>query len=151
MSAMAGSNPGHENERAGADLDQAARSAAAAFERLPELVNANDSLVRRGRFLTTDCLISIGAVPFHVSIVEGRIGDFHRGPRLMKSWIFAVRASAPAWTRFWQPVPDPGWHDLFALTKRGEASLEGDLRPLMANLQYMKDVLAAPRLLSPAG
>ena len=42
-------------------------------------------------------------------------------------------------------MPDPGWHDLFALTKRGAASMEGDLRPLLQNLQYFKDLLALPR------
>ena len=31
------------------------------------------------------------------------------------------------------------------LTKRGEAVLEGDIHPFMANLQYFKDVLALPR------
>ena len=46
---------------------------------------------------------------------------------------------------FWQPVPDAGWHDIFALMKRKEARVEGDLRPFMANLQYIKDLLAAPR------
>ena len=49
------------------------------------------------------------------------------------------------WTEYWQPMPKPGWHDLFALTKRGEAVLEGDLHPFMAHLQYFKDVLALPR------
>jgi len=41
----------------------------------------------------------------------------------------------------------PGWHDLFALTKRGAASMEGDLRPFLQYLQYFKDLLALPRLL----
>ena len=44
-------------------------------------------------------------------------------------------------------IPEPGWHDLFALTKRGAASIEGDLRPLLQNLQYFKDLLALPRRL----
>ena len=44
-------------------------------------------------------------------------------------------------------MPAPGWHDLFALTKRGAASMEGDLRPLLQNLQYFKDLLALPRRL----
>ena len=49
------------------------------------------------------------------------------------------------------PEPRPGWHDLFALTKRKEAVLEGDLHPFMAHLQYFKDVLALPRSLRAAG
>jgi len=42
-------------------------------------------------------------------------------------------------------VPAPGYHDLFAMKKLGVARVEGDLVPLMANLRYVKDVLAAPR------
>jgi hypothetical protein len=66
-------------------------------------------------------------------------------PVLMRSWRFAYRATPQAWTAFWQPMPKAGWHDLLALTKRGEATLEGDIQPFMANLQYFKDVLALPR------
>ena len=39
----------------------------------------------------------------------------------------------------------PGFYDLLALTKRGEAVLEGDLHPFMTHLQYFKDLLALPR------
>ncbi len=63
----------------------------------------------------------------------------------MRSWRFAYRASPAAWAEHWQSAPRPGFHDLLALTKRGEADLEGDLHPFIANLQYFKDVLALPR------
>jgi hypothetical protein len=123
----------------------------AAFERLPELVNGDDVLVRRGRFLTTTCLVAIGATPFYVTVEKGRIAALERGTRIMRPWSFAVRASEDAWTRLWAPIPEPGWHDLWALAKRREAVIEGDLHPVMANLQYLKDVLTAPRRLHDAG
>ena len=63
----------------------------------------------------------------------------------MRSWRFSYRASAAAWAEYWQPAPRPGFHDLLALTKRGEAMLEGDLHPFMTHLQYFKEVLALPR------
>jgi hypothetical protein len=69
----------------------------------------------------------------------------------MRPWRFAVRADAEAWEEFWRPVPRPGFHDLFAMTKAGRATVEGDLQPLMANLRYLKEVLAAPRRLSRGG
>jgi hypothetical protein len=83
--------------------------------------------------------------PFHASIRAGRIVDLTPAPVLMRSWRFAYRATSAAWTEYWQPMPKPGWHDLLALTKRGEAVLEGDLHPFMSHLQYLKDVLALPR------
>jgi len=127
--------------------DPAEDDAAAAFARLPDLVAGDAWLAHRGRHLTTECLVEIGAVPFYAGIVAGRLVAIERGPRLMHAWRFAVRAPAAAWLAFWQPLPAPGAHDLLALVKRGSMRLEGDLAPLMANLQYFKDLLAAPRRL----
>lgn len=117
----------------------------AMLERLAELVNADASLVRRGRYLSTTFMIQTGDTSWLVRVHEGRVQDVARGPFLMRSWSFAVRASEDAWRRFWEPVPAPGYHDLFAMTKDGHAIVEGDLQPLMANLRYVKDVLAKPR------
>ncbi len=119
--------------------------AAAVFQRLPALVNADIPLVRRGRHLTTAFLIGAGAVPVLAAVREGAIADVTVSPPPMRSWRFAVRAGADAWRRFWQAVPEPGYHDLLAMTRFGAARIEGDLRPLMANLRYVKDVLEAPR------
>ncbi len=125
--------------------DDGEAALAARFARLPFLLDACPALIRRGRFLTVAILVGIGAVPFHVDIDAGRIAGLQRGPLLMRSWRFAVRATAPGWSAFWQPMPAPGANDLLALAKRGEAWLEGDLQPLLANLQYVKDLLALPR------
>ena len=118
---------------------------AAVLEQLAELVNADAGLVRRGRYLSTTFLVETGTTAWLVSVHEGRVTRVERGPFLMRAWSFAVRASEEAWQRFWAPVPAAGWHDLFAMTKGGQATVEGDLRPLMANLRYVKDVLAKPR------
>jgi hypothetical protein len=115
------------------------------FAALPSLLAADDDLLRRGRWLTVDCRIEIGREPFFLSVRDGALVGFDRGPRLMRSTVFTVRASDEAWTNHWKPVPDAGWHDLFSLTKRGVASVDGDLRPLLQNLQYFKDLLALPR------
>jgi hypothetical protein len=119
----------------------------AMIERLPDLVNADTALVRRGRLLTVDILLEIGLTPYYVSIESGRIARLERGPVIMRSWSFAVRGSEHAWRQFWLPLPPPHFHDLFALAKRGEFRIEGDLYPLMANLLYLKGVLALPRRL----
>ena len=42
----------------------------------------------------------------------------------MRSTAFTFRATDEAWLQHWKTVPEPGWHDLFALTKRGAASRE---------------------------
>jgi len=119
--------------------------------RLPDLVNADDALIRRGARLTTAFLLAVDDVEFLIHVAAGRLETVERGPFLLRSWSFALRASADAWARFWQPVPAPGYHDLFAMKKLGVARVEGDLWPLMAHLRYVKDVLAAPRRGRPAG
>lgn len=117
----------------------------AVLEGLAELVNGREAVVRRGRYLTTTFLVETGETAWLVSVLEGRIARVERGPFLMRQWSFALRASAEAWRRFWEPTPAPGYHDLFAMAKAGHARIEGDLQPLMANLRYIKDVLEAPR------
>jgi hypothetical protein len=118
------------------------------LESLPELVNGDPVLVRRGRFLSTRFLVAIGESEYLIDVRDGRIDRVERGPFVMPSWRFALRGSADAWRQFWQATPPPGYHDLFALSKRGLIAIEGDLHPLMANLLYIKVVLAAPRRLS---
>jgi hypothetical protein len=120
-------------------------TAADRFARLPQLLAADSDLLRRGHWLTVDCRVDIGDEPFFLSIRDGALSAFEHGARLMRSTAFAFRASDEAWSGYWKPVPDPGWHDLFALTKRGVASIDGDLRPFLQNLQYFKDLLALPR------
>ena len=115
------------------------------FARLPDLLPADADLIRRGRGLDVDCRIDVGSEPFFLAIRDGALASLERGARLMRSTAFSVCASDEAWTNYWKPIPAPGWHDLFALTKRGAASIDGDLRPLLQNLQYFKDLLALPR------
>jgi hypothetical protein len=107
--------------------------------------SADDAaLARRGGFLQARCLIGVGGESALLTIERGKLALQHELAPLT-SWDFAIRASAHAWSEFWRDPPPPGWHDLFALAKRGELSMEGDLQPLMANLQYVKDLLALPR------
>jgi hypothetical protein len=108
-------------------------------------VNSDRHLVWRGRNLSVDCLVQIGTVPFLLRIEEGGIRECRKGLPLLCSWVFALRGSAQGWAALWKDPPPPGWHDIFALTKRGEMALEGNLQPLMANLQYFKDLVTLPR------
>ncbi len=126
-------------------------SPAERFARLPELLAADADLRRRGHWLNADCRVDIGAEPFYLTLRRGALADLARGPRLLRSVAFSVSGTEDAWQRHWRKVPEPGWHDLFALTKRGAASMQGDLRPLLQNLQYFKDLLALPRRLPEAG
>jgi hypothetical protein len=115
------------------------------LEAIPLRVNADAHLVWRGRTLSADCLVQIGTTSCLLRIDRGSIRECRTELPLLCPWQFAVRGSVQAWASLWQDPPPPGWHDLFALSKRGEMSFEGNLQPFMAHLQYFKDVLTLPR------
>ena len=120
------------------------------IERLPELVNNDSVLIRRGRFLSDTFMIEVGSEQYLLRIHAGKIESVEKGPFVMRSWRFSIRASEETWQRFWRKIPDPGYHDIFALLRKNRIALEGDLQPLMANLLYIKLLLAAPRSLAGA-
>ena len=118
------------------------------IERIPELVNDDPAIVRWGRHMNETFMVEVGAQQYLLTVREGRVDSVSKGPFVMRPWRFAIRAKSECWEKFWQKVPAPGWHDLFALLRRGDVVFEGDQRILMAHLMYLKLVLAAPRRLA---
>ena len=115
------------------------------IETLGQRVNADEALVRRGRYLTTTFLLEVGASAFLVSIFEGRVMSVTPGPFVMPSASFALRAPETEWQKFWSFRPPPGSNDLMALIKRRVLRAEGNLQIFMANLRYFKEALAKLR------
>ena len=115
------------------------------IEALKQRVNADEALVRRGRYLTTTFLLEVGQTAWLIAIFEGRIVSVTSGPFVMPSSSFALRASEEEWAKFWTSRPPPGSSDLMALIKRRVLKAEGDLQVFMANLLYFKEALAKLR------
>ena len=115
------------------------------IETLRERVNGDEGLVRRGRYLTTTFLLEVGPTPWLIQIFEGRIVSVTRGPFVMPSSAFALRASEEDWRKFWSHRPPPGSNDLLALIKRRALKAEGNLQIFMSHLRYFKEALAKLR------
>ena len=115
------------------------------MEDLQELVNRDPAIVRWGRRMNETFMVQVGDTPYLLSIQDGKIEKIEKGPFTQRAWRFAIRAKEECWRKFWEKTPAPGWHDLFALLRRGDVAFEGDHRVLMAYLMYVKLVLAAPR------
>lgn len=111
------------------------------------MINGDDWLVHRGRFVRLEFVIQIDAGQYYVSVDRGRIVSVDSGTRLTPAYSFALRGSAATWGAFWHQMPPPPFHDVFAMSHLADLRIEGDLRPLMANLTYFKDVISAPRQL----
>lgn len=112
---------------------------------LTQLVNADEVLVKRGRFLSTTFFLEVGSTAWLVTIHEGKIITLARGPFVMPSWSFALRASEDEWMKFWSAEPQPGSHDLMAMIKRRTLKAEGNLHVFMSHLRYFKEALAKLR------
>jgi hypothetical protein len=119
------------------------------IERIPELVNGDPAIVRWGRTMNESFMIEVGETQYVLTVRAGQVASVAKGPFVMRSWRFAIRARQEAWRKFWEKVPAPGWHDLLALLRRGDVAFEGDQRMLVAYLLYLKLVLATPRKLAP--
>ncbi len=117
------------------------------LERLAEIVNGDDVLVRRGRYFSDTFMLEVGETQILIVVDKGRVESVETGPFVMRSWTFAIRASEDVWRQFWQALPPPGYNDIFALLRTGRVALDGELQPMMANLLYVKEVIAAPRKL----
>jgi len=114
-------------------------------EQMQQRVNDDARLVWRGRFVNTTFLIEVGETSHLVEVLAGQIKSIRPGPFVMPSWSFALRAVPEAWEKFCSAEPPPGFHDLFALTKRRVLRIEGDIYPFMSNLYYFKCVMATLR------
>jgi hypothetical protein len=115
------------------------------IEALKVLVNGDQALVRRGRFLSTTFLLEVGQTAWLISIFEGEVVSVTSGPFVMPSSSFALRAPEQEWQKFWSCRPPPGSNDLMALIKRRVLKAEGNLQIFMANLRYFKEALAKLR------
>ena len=112
---------------------------------LAERANADGWLVHRGRRLNLRFLLGVGEADYIVSIRDGRVES--AAPRRLPTdtGVFSIRATDDVWADFWSAEPPRDRHDIFSMVAAGLATLDGELLPLMQNLQYFKDLLAAPR------
>jgi hypothetical protein len=118
------------------------------IEGVAALVNGDPAIVRWGRHMNETFMVEVGDEQYLLTVRAGKVESVAKGPFVMRSWRFAIRAKRECWEKFWAQVPAPGWHDLFALLRRGDVAFEGDQRVLMAHLLYVKLLLAAPRRLA---
>ena len=112
---------------------------------IPDLFRTPPDQGAMNRYATFRSFVGTARSGLHLTVENGRLVEVLPGPILMKSWGFAFRATPEAWEEHWREIPKAGFHDILALTKRGAATLEGDMHSFLANLQFVKDLLALPR------
>jgi hypothetical protein len=121
------------------------------LDQIAALVNDDAFLQRKGRYVSCVLMVEAGGARYRLTIKSGNIESVESTRLIMARYDLLMRASADTWNRFWEPMPAPGYNDLFALLKKRLLTIEGDVQPFMANLFYFKGVLEMPRRLVPGG
>ena len=116
---------------------------------LPALTAAAPALARWGRGLNAEALLELGTEAWLLSIRAGVVTAVQPGPFVMRAYDVALRCEPAAWAKFMAPDPEPGWHDLMGLRRKGAFVVEGDLTLFFAHLQWFKLALALLRDAAP--
>ena len=90
------------------------------IDRIAALANRDRALARWGRRMHQTFMVEVGEQQYLVEVADGKVQAIDKGPFVMRRWSFAIRASRESWENHWRNPPPPGWHDLFALLRRGE-------------------------------
>ena len=102
-------------------------------------------LLRLGRLFSETVLLQIDEDEYYLTFEKGYLAEVKAGPSRKAPWRFALRTDAEALNRFWQPLPEPGFHDIFGLVKIGRGRIDGDILTLVKNLRFFKEFMALPR------
>ena len=113
--------------------------------RLDSHVNADQVLVNRGRWVNLTFTLGAGETDYLITIEQGKITNITKRKLQTKSGQFSIRADVPSWRKHWQKTPQRDYHDIFAMLAKGLVNIDGDLVPLMQNLQYFKDLISKNR------
>jgi len=115
------------------------------LETLKARAAGNALLARFGRDLDLALLIGDGDLDWLVEIERGAVVRVTQGPLIMPKTDLRLRAASETWARFLEPVPPPGYHDLFAMRRYRRIQIEGDIRLMSAYLFYIKQLFALLR------
>ena len=106
-------------------------------------ITLDDWLVHRGRFVNITFMLQSGEQEWLIRLHDGLVESIQAGPFVMPRWTFRLSAAPEAWSKYYDTIPTPGYHDLMAMIKFKHLKLEGDQHPFMSNLLYFKDLIKA--------
>jgi hypothetical protein len=117
------------------------------FRTIQDRLEQTPHLLRLGSLFSETVLIEVDADEYYLTFDKGHLVSVTQGPSRKTPWRFALRTDAEALSKFWQPRPEPGFHDLFGLVKIGRGRVDGDILSLVKNLRFFKEIMAIPRSL----
>ena len=108
-----------------------------------ENVNSNKSLVYKGRWVNLTFTFGINDKDLLIKIIKGKIQSITTRTIKTQSGIFRIHGLSASWDKHWLKIPPRDYHDIFAMLAKNIITIDGDLTPLIQNLQYFKDLIAS--------
>ncbi len=108
-------------------------------------LNGTPHLLRLGRLFSETVLLKVDETEYYLKFDRGALVCIQPGPSRKTPWRFALSTDAEALEKFWQPRPEPGFHDIFGLVKIGRGRVDGDMLALVKNLRFFKEFMALAR------
>ena len=102
-------------------------------------------LKRLGCLFSETILVQVGEDEYYIQFDRGVIASIRAEASRKTPWRFAFKTDREALEAFWQPLPAPGYHDIFGLVKIGRARIDGDILMLVKNLRFFKEFMALGR------
>lgn len=115
------------------------------FETMRTAHNSRAHLLRLGALFSETVLVEVEGEEIYLHFDKGRLAQVQPGPSRKTPWRFALRCDRDALERFWRPLPQPGFHDIFGLVKIGRGRIDGDILTLVKNLRFFKEFMALGR------
>jgi hypothetical protein len=113
--------------------------------KLKSRVNDNSALTRRGKWVNLSFILGIGKEDYLIDIEKGHITQVRKRKLETESGAFSIRAKETAWQEHWKQTPKRDYHDIWSMLSKKLISLDGDLTPLIQNLQFFKELIASLR------
>lgn len=115
------------------------------FHNIQAQLETAPQILRSGRLFSETVLIEVDDEEIYLTFEKGHLQDVALGPSRKTPWRFAFRTDAEALQKFWQPIPEAKFHDIFGLVTIGRGRIDGDILCLVKNLRFFKDVMALAR------
>lgn len=113
--------------------------------KLKSRVNDNSALTRRGKWVNLSFILGIDEKDYLIDIEQGQITQIRKRKLETESGAFSIRAKKITWQEHWKQMPKRDYHDIWSMLPKKLITLDGDLTPLIQNLQFFKDLIASLR------
>tara|TARA_B100001173_G_C15532878_1_gene356283 strand:+ start:91 stop:465 length:375 start_codon:yes stop_codon:yes gene_type:complete len=115
------------------------------IKNIKKSVNSNLEIISKGKWVNLKFILGVDDKDFIFKINCGKIVSIEKRTVDTKTGLFKISSSLTCWEKHWLHTPPRDYHDLFAMLSKKIVKIDGNILPLMQNLQFFKDLIASNR------